>query len=82
MDRINRTEPRAAKRACSIELAARHSALRRNSHLTFSGFAVSWVLVSAAAAQQPPQTPLDAGHVRLQLIINDNVAVFVRRNSD
>jgi outer membrane protein len=58
VDKINRTEPRAAKRACSIELAARHSALRRNSHLTFSGFAVSWVLVSAAAAQQPPQTPL------------------------
>jgi len=59
VDRINRTEPCAAKGVCSIELVSRYSAVRRNSRVTFSGFAVSWcMLISVAAAQQPPQIPL------------------------
>ncbi len=41
-----------------MELVSRHSAVRRNSRHAFSGFAVSCVLVSLAAAQQSPQTPL------------------------
>jgi outer membrane protein len=57
VDRINRTEPCAAKRACLIEPVSRHSAVRCNSRLAFSGFAASYLLMSAAAAQQPPQTP-------------------------
>jgi hypothetical protein len=54
VDMINRTEPSAAKGACSNELVFRHSALLRNPGQAFSGFAVGFVLVSLAAAQQPP----------------------------
>ena len=57
MDRINRCETRAARGACLFGLVSRHSAARRNSRLVFSGFAVSCALVSAATAQQSPQTP-------------------------
>ncbi len=56
VERINRTEPCAAKEACSIELASRQYAARHNFRVTFSGFAVSCVMASAAAAQQSPQT--------------------------
>ncbi|MGC2214843.1 MAG: hypothetical protein WA602_16660, partial [Silvibacterium sp.] len=60
VDRINRTEPCAAKGACSIELVSPHSAVRRSSWLVFSGFMVSCMLVYVAAAQQAPQTRLAA----------------------
>jgi outer membrane protein len=53
-------EPCAVKGACSIELVSRHSAVLRNSRLALSGFAMSCVLVSVAAAQQTPQSPLAA----------------------
>src|ERR1700733_1873106 len=55
--RTNKTEPRAAKGACSIELVSPHSAVRRSSRLVLSGLAMSCVLLSVATAQQPPQTP-------------------------
>jgi outer membrane protein len=57
VNRINRTDPCAAKGACSNELVFRHSALLRNSLQAFSGFAVGCVFVSLTSAQQPPRTP-------------------------
>ena len=61
MDQINSSEPRTAKRACSIELASSRTAVRRNSCLVaLSDFALSCVLVSGAAAQQNLQTPIAA----------------------
>ena len=56
MDRINSSNPRGAKRECSIELASSRAAVRRNSCLALSGFIVSCMLVSVAAAQQTPRT--------------------------
>ena len=58
--KINRTEPRTATGASSFESVSRRSAVRSNSRLAFGGFAVSCVLVSVAAAQQSPETPLAA----------------------
>jgi hypothetical protein len=60
VDRINRAEPCPANGACSIELVPRGSAVLRNFRATLSGFAVSCVLLSVAAAQQPPQTSFAA----------------------
>ncbi len=60
MHRINSTKPCAIKGTCSAELVSRHSAVRYNFHLAFSSFAANCVLISVAAAQQPPQTPLPA----------------------
>jgi outer membrane protein len=54
---INRMERRAAKGVFSIGLVSLHSAVRCNSRLVFSGFTMSCVLLSVAAAQQHPQTP-------------------------
>jgi len=48
---------RAAKRESSIEHVSRQSAVRRNSRVALGGFAMSCVLVSVAATQQPLQTP-------------------------
>jgi len=58
--KINRTEPRTARGANSIEPVYRRSAVRLNSRMAFCGFTVSCVLVSVAVAQQSPGTPLAA----------------------
>jgi outer membrane protein len=60
VDRISRTKACTARGTCSIELISGRSAVRRNSGLALSAFAVSCVLASVAAAQEPPQTPLAA----------------------
>jgi outer membrane protein len=54
---INKTEPCGAKGARPIEVVSPHSAVRRNARLVLSGFAMSCVLLSVAAAQQPPPRP-------------------------
>ena len=60
VDSINRKEHRAVEGMCTIEPVSPCCALRRNSRLALSGFAMSCVLASAAAAQQSPQMPFAA----------------------
>ena len=58
LDRITRAKACKARGTCSIELVPGRFAARRKSGLAWSGFAVSCVLSSVAAAQEPLQTPL------------------------